>query len=259
MIYNYLYLILITNFLILTIAFSLNLKLKNAGIVDVIWPLLFISNIGIITKTNPNLSLYQLVFLFIIFLTNLRLFIYLLIRFIKHHPNEDTRYTNFKSSFQKFPNLAIFFIYQFQGIFAAILFIPLIPALLTNKNTLGAIEILGIFVYLIALLGEFYADKQLSDFKSKNNDSLCNSGLWKYSRHPNYFFEWLNWVSYFIYGLNGNNGWLCIIPSLTMLILLTKITGIKPSEELMLKKRGKIYETYIKTTSAFIPFPPKSL
>lgn len=91
-----------------------------------------------------------------------------------------------------------------------------------------------------------------------NKGKICEIGLWNYSRHPNYFFEWLIWVSYFIFALGSPWGWLSIICPLAILYFLLKVTGIPYTEAQMIKSRGQAFIDYQKTTSAFVPLPKNS-
>ena len=83
-------------------------------------------------------------------------------------------------------------------------------------------------------------------------------GLWRYSRHPNYFFQWLTWVAYALIALAAPYGWLGLSAPMLMLLLILFVTGIPPSEEQSLRSRGDDYRRYQRETSAFVPLPPRS-
>ena len=89
-----------------------------------------------------------------------------------------------------------------------------------------------------------------------STDNVYRKGFWKYSRHPNYFFQWLAWVGFFIFSLNSS-GLFTIYCPLLMLFLLTKVTGINNNEAHNIASKGKEYLIYQKTTSCFIPLPPR--
>ena len=110
------------------------------------------------------------------------------------------------------------------------------------------------------LVGEAIADQQLKNFARNSDDksAVCQVGLWKYSRHPNYFFQSLLWWGLFLAALAAPNGWIAILAPLAMLYTLLRVTGIPLTEKLSVKKRGDNYRHYQQTTSAFVPFPPKS-
>ncbi len=105
----------------------------------------------------------------------------------------------------------------------------------------------------IWILGESISDFQLNRFKNseKNKGKVCNTGFWKYSRHPNYFFEWIIWVSFFVFCLSSDFGLLSIVSPLLMFIFLTIFTGVKITEKHILAIKGKEYEEYIQSTNAF--------
>ncbi len=115
-------------------------------------------------------------------------------------------------------------------------------------------------LFIVAFLGEIVADAQLAAFKRNPAcaGKVCNAGLWRYSRHPNYFFEWLIWVAFFLYALGSPHGWAGFISPLLMLIFLTKVTGIPPAEAQSLKSRGDAYREYQRRTSAFVPWLPRT-
>jgi steroid 5-alpha reductase family enzyme len=101
---------------------------------------------------------------------------------------------------------------------------------------------------------------QLSLFKAQPaaKGRVCDFGLWKYSRHPNYFFEWLVWIAYFVFALGSPWAWVGLVSPLLMLFFLTRMTGIPPAEARALASRGDAYRDYQRRTSAFIPWFPKS-
>jgi steroid 5-alpha reductase family enzyme len=112
----------------------------------------------------------------------------------------------------------------------------------------------------VAIVGEYLADSQLARFKHdpENKGKTCQIGLWHYSRHPNYFFQWLLWVAIALYATSSPNGLFAWIAPVLMLYFLLFVTGIKATEERALVSRVD-YAEYQKRTSAFIPWFPKSI
>jgi steroid 5-alpha reductase family enzyme len=104
------------------------------------------------------------------------------------------------------------------------------------------------------------ADHQLNAFKRRHAGErrVCNVGLWRYSRHPNYFFEWLIWVAYFLFACASPLGWIAVISPAIILYLLLRVTGIPLTEEQSIRSRGEAYRAYQRTTSAFVPWFPRS-
>lgn len=121
-------------------------------------------------------------------------------------------------------------------------------ASLNPSPVLHPLEYAGAALWLLALSGEALADAQLAAFKKNpaNKGQVCAVGLWRYSRHPNYFFEWLVWVSFFVFALASPCGWLAIVGPASILYLLLRVTGIPMTEEQSLRSRGDAYRRYQK-------------
>jgi len=137
-----------------------------------------------------------------------------------------------------------------------------IPLLLSNYDPrvhLGFTDFLGFALWVVAIGGESLADHQLKRFKSDpaNRGRVCASGLWRYSRHPNYFFEWLVWVAFFLFAMPAPWGWTTIFAPALMLFFLLRVTGIPYTEQQSLRSKGDAYRAYQRTTSAFVPWFPK--
>lgn len=118
----------------------------------------------------------------------------------------------------------------------------------------------GVLIGLSAIAGEALADGQLARFKARpaNKGKTCRDGLWRYSRHPNYFCEWLHWMSYPMIAIGASQAlWLWLLP-LAMFLFLWFVTGIPYTEKQAIKTRGDDYREYQRTTSAFFPWRPTS-
>jgi steroid 5-alpha reductase family enzyme len=111
----------------------------------------------------------------------------------------------------------------------------------------------------LAICCEAAADAQLSKFKSdaSNKGHTCQAGLWRYSRHPNYFFEWLIWMAYALFAFASPGGSFGLISPALILFFLLRVTGIPATEAQALRSRGDEYRRYQQTTSAFVPWFPK--
>ena len=135
------------------------------------------------------------------------------------------------------------------------------PALIASRNAAVAVspfELLGALIWLVAVVGEAVADRQLREFKANpaNTGTVCRVGLWGWSRHPNYFFEWLIWVSFATFALGSPWGWLGIFCPMLMLYFLLRVTGIPATEAHAVRSRGEAYRQYQREVSAFVPRPP---
>jgi steroid 5-alpha reductase family enzyme len=146
-----------------------------------------------------------------------------------------------------------------QGLLDVFLSIPMLVAVLNPAPRFSAWEAAGAALWLVALAGESAADAQLERFKADpaNRGRTCDTGLWRFSRHPNYFFEWLVWVAWFVFALGSPWGAASVVCPALMLFFLLRVTGIPATEEQALRSRGDDYRRYQRTTSAFVPWFPK--
>jgi steroid 5-alpha reductase family enzyme len=242
---------------IFTLVWIVQLSTKNAAIVDTIWSASFpILAVVYFVMVNGNLP-RQFLLVIIVFIWGSRLAIHLYARTVGHP--EDVRYTALRKEWGNKQNILMLRFFYFQAILAIALSLPFALVMVNKTPDLNYFEIGGAALWLVAFIGETVADNQLRNFKkdTTNKGKVCNKGLWYYSRHPNYFFEWLIWVSFFIISLGSPYGYLSIICPVLMYFFLTKVTGIKYTEEQMVKSRGQIFIDYQRTTSPFIPLPKR--
>lgn len=174
---------------------------------------------------------------------------------------EDGRYRAMRDYWGEKAPRNFFLFFQGQALGAFIFAIPILVALLAPRATLNAWDALGLVIWLIAVGGESIADHQLETFRTNpaHRGKTCRAGLWRYSRHPNYFFEWIHWWAYVAFAA-GHPAWAATLAGpVLMWIFLFKFTGIPYTEKQALKSRGDDYRDYQKTTSVFVPwFPGKS-
>ncbi len=123
---------------------------------------------------------------------------------------------------------------------------------------LGLLDGIGVVVWLVGLGGEAIADRQLAAFRAdpRQRGRVCQAGLWRYSRHPNYFFEWLHWWGYVALAVHSPLWWMPLAGVAAMGYTITRVTGIPPTEAQAIRSRGDAYRAYQRTTSAFVPWPP---
>lgn len=174
---------------------------------------------------------------------------------------EDGRYAKLKSHWGASANRKFFwFVFQPQAFLIALFMIPLYVVLQNPDPAFGFWDAAAIAIWVLSVGGESLADQQLSRWRNKpeHRGQTCRSGLWRYSRHPNYFFEWLHWFTYIaLAGWGPLWGWTVLGP-LAMFIFLFRITGIPHTERQALASRGEDYRRYQQTTSKFFPWPPKT-
>ena len=187
----------------------------------------------------------------------LRLALYLLFDRIIGHP-EEGRYQELRRQWKTNIEAKFLAFYEFQAILCVLMATPFLLAVVNPVPELHWLEWLGAALWLIGITGEATADAQLAAFKKSNKGRTCQVGLWRYSRHPNYFFEWTIWVGFAIFASASPYGWLGWVSPTLMLYFLLKVTGIPATEAQALRTRGEEYMRYQKSTSAFIPWFPKA-
>jgi steroid 5-alpha reductase family enzyme len=262
------------------IVYPICLKLKDNSLVDLGWALAFIVQTWIAYLvngfTNNSWSTRQIIITCLVTVWGIRLITYIIIRKIIRGPNEDKRFSHYREEWKK--NFAL---KTFGIIFVPQMFLVYIigfPALFANTiiETTGMLTTLdyvlmaiGGLIWLIGFFFETVSDIQLMIFRNnpENKGKTLRRGLWRYSRHPNYFGEATQWWGIFLLaisivfrkGISTTTivlGVLSVLGPIILTFLLLKVSGVGLLEETVLKdKEG--YEDYIKTTSAFIPWFPK--
>ncbi len=231
-------------------------RIRNYGVVDVAWSWAFIPVTGIYALLMEGDPSRQALVLTLVCGWSGRLGWHLYRRVAHEHPKEDGRYAQLRVEWGDATHARMFWFYQLQGIVLTALSLPFLLIAANPTPTLVPVEWMGATLVLVALTGEAVADWQLDRFKAdpSNRGRTCRRGLWGFSRHPNYFFEWLVWVGFFLAALGSPGGVFSVgSPSLILYFLLTK-TGIPATEEQALRSRGDDYREYQRTTSAFVPW-----
>lgn len=231
-------------------------KIKNAGVVDIFWSLNFpvIALILLISGEGSSNRKYLICSMVVIW--GVRLGSHLARRVLKHIHEEEGRYKQLRKDWAPHPDRKFFWFFQMQGLSNVLLSVPFFVITMNSEPQLSVLEYIGAGLWFIALSGEATADRQLDEFKKDpaNKGKVCDVGLWNYSRHPNYFFEWMIWISYLIFALASPYGYLAIISPAVILYLLLNVTGIPATEEQAVRSKGELYKNYQQTTSAFIPW-----
>jgi steroid 5-alpha reductase family enzyme len=235
-------------------------KIKNAGVVDIFWSYNFPVIAIILLLLAPGFETRKLLICSMVIIAGFRLGTHLAVRITKHLDEEEGRYQQLRKEWAPNAEKKFFFFFQFQAISNVLLAVPFFIISLNTNKELSPFEYAGAGLWLISVLGEAIADVQLAAFKkdSANKGKICDTGLWGYSRHPNYFFEWLMWVSYFVFALASPYGFLAIISPAIILYLLLKVTGIPATEAQSLRSKGESFKAYQQKTSVFIPWFKRS-
>lgn len=189
----------------------------------------------------------------------LRLWLYLLYR--GWGEGEDARYTKLRNKYgaERYWWYSLFQVFGLQGVLILIISVPLQVALQNPQpDPLVATDLVGALVVLCGLVFETVADGQMLTFKSnpENRGEVLDSGLWRYSRHPNYFGEFVIWWGFWLFSLDTGWGVYTVYAPLLMSFLLLRVSGVTMLES-QLKNSKPAYADYIRRTSSFIPWPPK--
>lgn len=190
-------------------------------------------------------------------LWGLRLGVYLWRR--NHAQPEDWRYAQLRAAWGPQAQFRLFWFFQFQNLFTLLLAASaFLPVAYRASTPPAAALVLAILIWTVAVAGEALADRQMRAFRAQpaHRGRVCRRGLWRYSRHPNYFFECLHWLAYVPLALGAPWGWVSLAAPAVMALLLTRLSGLPLLErELLRRKPG--YAEYMRTTNALLPWFPK--
>lgn len=171
---------------------------------------------------------------------------------------EDGRYRTLRAKWGDGANARFFVFFQAQAGFVIVFSIPFALIAFDRSDGLGLLEWIGAALWAVAVSGELLADWQLSRWRKDpaNRGKTARTGLWNYSRHPNYFCEWLNWIAFLLIALAAPHGWIAVEAPAFLLFLLFKVTGIPATEGQAVKSRAD-YADYQREVSVFVPWFPK--
>jgi steroid 5-alpha reductase family enzyme len=226
-----------------------------AGAAAALWPL----------DPGAEPDTRQILVAVMVLLWSLRLGGYIALRLIGSHA-EDARYAGLREKWGKRYNANLFGFLLVQAPVSAVLAMSIAlaaraPSPPTGAD-LGPRDFIGVAIWLVALIGETMADGQMQRFKAdpKNRGKICDRGLWAWSRHPNYFFEWTVWLAWPVMALQPADpiSWLSLGAPVVMFLILRFATGVPPLERSMLASRGDAFRAYQARTSAFFPLPPRA-
>ena len=244
-------------FVLMVATWLVSLKLKNASIVDIIWGFGFVVVAWTVRFTVDGNSTRQLLLVAATSVWGLRLATYLWWR--NHGHGEDYRYKAMRRKHgERFGLVSLYTVFGTQGLLMWIVSLPVQLGQVRHTPDVGILAIIGGVLWTIGLAFEAIGDAQLTAFKSDpaNSGIVMNTGLWRYTRHPNYFGDCCVWWGLGLIAAETRLGLWGLIGSAVMNILLRRVSGVTLLER-SLKKRRAGYEEYIKVTSPFIPRPPR--
>jgi steroid 5-alpha reductase family enzyme len=233
-----------------------SVKKQDASIVDSIWSLMFLFASIIYLLSADTYTSQQILVFTLVTIWALRLSVYITWR--NWGKSEDSRYQDIRARYS--PNFALkslFIIFTFQAILAWLISLPL-WFVFSYPVTFGLINTMGLVLWFIGIFFEAVGDAQLAKFRKSGLDQkkeVMDRGLWRYTRHPNYFGEACIWWGYYLFALSAG-GWWTIIAPVLMTWLLLKFSGVALLEKDIVHRRPA-YQDYIQRTSAFFPWPPK--
>lgn len=172
---------------------------------------------------------------------------------------EEGRYVTLRKNWSPHADRAFFVFFQAQALAAVALSLPFALAAVAARPFPATADWIGLALVVVGVIGETTADRQLLAFKADpaHRGKTCRRGLWSWSRHPNYFFEWILWCGFGAFGLAAPYGWIGLAAPALILYTVLFVTGIPPTEAQALLSRGEDYRRYQRTTSPFVPWPPR--
>lgn len=233
----------------------LSIYRNNVTHADSMWSLFFVFAASTYAWNQDNLNLRAILIFGLVLAWALRLCIYLTWR--NWGPHEDHRYAEIRSNNEPhFKFKSLYIIFGLQAVLASIISLPLLKAIPSDAS-LNLLDLIGVLLAAFGIIWETVADWQLIQFKGQPNNKgkVLNTGVWRYSRHPNYFGECCIWWGFYLFAL-GSGGWWTIVSPLLMTWLLLKFSGVALLEKDIGERRPE-YADYIRTTNAFIPGRPR--
>lgn len=249
--------------IVMAIAWLVHRRTNNAGWIDALWTFGtgLSASIAALVPVSGASTERQILVAGLAFIWAARLGTHIVRRNLKRP--DDPRYATIYAEYGANADRQFFWFLQQQAWCGGILIAAICVAAWRPGESFTPQDAIGGAILVIAIAGEALADRQLRSFglNPRNRGQVCDHKLWRLSRHPNYFFEWLGWVAYPVIAISFHpywwQGWLSLIGPLLMYWLLVHVSGIPPLEIHMLESRGDAFKAYMARTSAFIPLPPR--
>ena len=243
----------------MTLVWAISVPLRNASIVDVAWGPAFVLVAALGLALGEGSFPRRLLLLVLVGIWGARLAVHIFRR--NHGKGEDPRYRAFREKFgaERYWWFSLFQVFWLQGLLAWAISLPLqLAAVGTTPERLTPLDAIGIALWVIGFTFEAVGDLQLDRFKADpaNRGQVMDRGLWRYTRHPNYFGDATLWWGYALIALLEPWGWAGLAGPLVMTFLLLRVSGVALLERDMAERRPG-YREYVRRTSAFVPLPPK--
>lgn len=249
----------------MALACSLSLRTGRSALADVFWTF-GTGVLGAILALVPlepgdDPGPRQVLVATMVVLWSLRLGLHVLLRTLGG--GEDPRYAKLKRDWGRHASRQMFWFLQVQAVPMALLALSVFVAARNPRPDLDWRDWLGLAIVATGIIGESISDQQLKSFAAKPGSRalVCDVGLWSWSRHPNYFFEFVGWLAYPVIGVALSTdypwGWVALIGPGLIFWLRVYAFGIPPLEDYMIQSRGDAFRAYQRRVSAFVPLPPR--
>jgi steroid 5-alpha reductase family enzyme len=243
---------------LMTLLWIISIPIRNVSIVDIFWSIGFIVAYTVYFLLGEGSFTREWMVFGLVGIWGLRLALHLFIR--NYDKGEDFRYQQFRKDYgpKRYWWFSFFQVFLLQGTLVAIISLPLLGINThTNHNALNPVDYLALTIWLIGFLFESVGDYQLSKFKADpaNKGKVLDTGLWRYTRHPNYFGDAAVWWSYGLFAIAAGAWWYAV-GSVIMTYLIIRISGVSLLERSLNDTKPK-YREYVARTSAFMPWFPK--
>jgi steroid 5-alpha reductase family enzyme len=235
---------------------ALSLALRDVSIVDVVWGLGFVLVAWIATATGDGDAGRRLLLAVLATAWGLRLAGYIGWRKLRDR-REDPRYTEMRDRHgDRFWLVSLGLVFGLQGALVWVVSLPL-QAASAQDDPLGWLDAVGVAFWVVGVFFEAVGDTQLARFKADpaHRGQVMDRGLWRYTRHPNYFGDFMVWWGLYLVALSTGGAWWTIVSPLVMTVLLTRVSGKDHLERSMSRRPG--YAEYVARTSGFVPLPPR--
>jgi len=242
--------------LVAAVFWLLSLWRNDVSIVDSLWSLMFLLVALVYSITSSNAGPREVLILVLVTLWALRLSVYITWR--NHGKPEDYRYQEIRANNEPgFRYKSLYIVFVLQAVLAWVISLPLAGAI-SGQSDIGFLDYAGVALFLIGMFFESIGDMQLSRFRKdpENAGKVLDTGLWRYTRHPNYFGNFTLWWGFYLLALSAGAWWTVVSP-LLMTFLLLKVSGVAMLEKDIGERRPR-YQQYIRRTNAFFPGLPRN-
>lgn len=240
-------------------AWLLSIAIRNVSIVDSLWSLFFLVALAVswygLPGSSTGSSTRAVLITVLVLSWALRLSVHITVR--NFGEGEDRRYQAMRRKHDPgFAWKSLYIVFGLQVLLAWIISLPLLVAV-RAAHPVGMIDLLALVLWSVGFVFEAVGDRQLQRFRADpaNRGQVLQSGLWRYTRHPNYFGEACMWWAFWLFALGGG-GWWTVFSPILMTVLLLRVSGVTLLEKDMSDRRPA-YRDYVQRTNAFLPGPPR--